>query len=56
MDGQPEATLVAKALAGDKGAFGLLIERHQAMAGLVASGMVAERETARELTQEARQW
>ena len=53
MDGQPDATLVAQALAGDKGAFGLLIERHQAMAGRVASGMVTPQETARELTQEA---
>jgi RNA polymerase sigma factor (sigma-70 family) len=53
MDERGDAVLVALARAGDKAAFGLLIERYHPMARRVATGVVADGEVARELAQEA---
>jgi RNA polymerase sigma factor (sigma-70 family) len=49
----PDIELVVLARSGDKNAFGRLVERYQPMAQRVASCMVADDETARELAQEA---
>ncbi|MCA1553543.1 MAG: sigma-70 family RNA polymerase sigma factor, partial [Chloroflexi bacterium] len=48
-----DAELVARARAGDKRAFGELVERHQPMVLHVALRMFAHEEVARELAQEA---
>ncbi len=53
MDDRPDASLVARARAGDKEAFGSLIERHQAMARRVAMGVLGHEDVAREMAQEA---
>ena len=53
MEGQADAELVALARRGHKEAFGVLIERYQAMARRIAIGIVAHEEIARELAQEA---
>ena len=53
MDERADAELVALARAGDKHAFGSLVERYQQMARRIALGMVAHDDTARELVQEA---
>jgi len=48
-----DAELVALARAGDKRAFGELVERYQAMATRIALRMIAHAEIARELAQDA---
>jgi RNA polymerase sigma factor (sigma-70 family) len=48
-----DAALVARAQAGDRAAFGRLIERYEPLALRLASGMARDPETARDLTQEA---
>lgn len=48
-----DADLVALARAGDKDAFGCLIERHQAMARRIALGMIANETIVKDLVQEA---
>ncbi len=48
-----DAELVALARAGDKRAFGELLERYQALTHRIALRMIAHEEIARELTQEA---
>jgi len=53
MTNKADSELVALALAGDKDAFGQLIERYQHMVRRIALGMVAQEEIARELAQEA---
>jgi RNA polymerase sigma factor (sigma-70 family) len=50
---QSEVAFVLAAQAGDKAAFGHLIERYEAMAWRLAVRMVGSREIAHELTQEA---
>ncbi len=53
MDEQSDAELVILARAGDKRAFGQLIERYQPMAERIAMGMVTNAFIAQELAQEA---
>jgi RNA polymerase sigma factor (sigma-70 family) len=53
MTAESDADLVALARAGDKGAFGRLVERYQQMAKYIAVRMVANEDIARELAQEA---
>ncbi len=53
MEERADTELVALARAGDKGAFGHLIERYQPMARYIALGMVANEDIAQELAQEA---
>jgi RNA polymerase sigma factor (sigma-70 family) len=53
MEERPDSELVVQAQAGDKYAFGILIERYQQMVRRIAAGMVADKECARELAQEA---
>ena len=48
-----DAELVAAALAGDRGAFGVLIDRHRGRAETVARGMLGSREDAEDVVQEA---
>jgi RNA polymerase sigma factor (sigma-70 family) len=48
-----DAQLVALARAGDKTAFGCLIDRYQAMARRIALGMLADETLAKDLSQEA---
>lgn len=50
---QSEVALVLAAQAGDKAAFGHLVERYETIAWRLAVRMVGSRETAHELTQEA---
>ncbi len=53
MDTRADSELVALARAGDKQAFGQLVERYQSMAQRIAMSMVRDAETARDLVQEA---
>ena len=53
MEERPDSKLVAQAQAGDKQAFGILIERYQQMVRHITAGMIADKECARELAQEA---
>lgn len=53
MNEQADEQLVGAARAGDKEAFGLLVERYQRMVEVVARQMVGQADLARELTQEA---
>jgi RNA polymerase sigma factor (sigma-70 family) len=53
VDSQTDAELVMLARAGDKAAFGLLIERYQPMAKRAAMRMVTQEDMAQELAQEA---
>ena len=53
MEERSDAELVALARAGDKDAFGQLIERYAQMAHRVALGRIADPEVARQLSQEA---
>ena len=48
-----DAELVERTLAGDRGAFGILAERHRPMARRIATTMVREADTAREMASEA---
>ena len=48
-----DAALVLLARAGDKAAFGVLVDRHEPMALRIAGRMTANRDAARELAQEA---
>ena len=53
MHDRTDAELVALARAGDKSAFGVLLERYQPLALRVAVRMLADQELARDLAQEA---
>ena len=53
MEKKTDAGLVALARSGDKGAFGILVERYQRMAERIAKGVVGNEEISRELAQEA---
>jgi RNA polymerase sigma factor (sigma-70 family) len=53
MNDPVDSDLVVQARAGDKEAFGLLLERHQAGALAMARRMIADGDVARELVQEA---
>ena len=48
-----DAKLVSRAIAGDREAFGALAERHRPMARRIATTMVRDMETAREMASEA---
>jgi len=48
-----DSELVAASLAGDRRAFGLLIDRHRGRAALVARGLLPTREDAEDVVQEA---
>lgn len=53
MEQSTDSELVELARAGDRGAFGQLVERYQQMVRRIAVGMIADEEIARELAQEA---
>ena len=53
MEKKTDAALIALARSGDKGAFGILVERYQLMAERIAMGVVGHEEISRELAQEA---
>ena len=53
MGTEDDATLVLRARRGDKDAFRILVDRYEPMALRIAGRMVANREVARELAQEA---
>jgi RNA polymerase sigma factor (sigma-70 family) len=53
MEAKADGELVALARAGNKDAFGCLVERYQQMAGRIALGVMANEEIARDLAQEA---
>ena len=53
MANDDDTTLVLLAKAGDKEAFGILVDRHRPMALRIAGRMTANRDVARELAQEA---
>ena len=53
MEERTDSELVALAQKGDRDAFGLLVQRYQAMARRFAMRLIADEDIARELTQEA---
>ena len=53
MANDDDTTLVLRARRGDKDAFGVLVDRYEPMAARIARRLVANREVARELAQEA---
>src|SRR5579859_5503417 len=53
MEQRTDAELVALVRAGKRDAFGVLVERYQLMVKRIATGMIANKEIAQELVQEA---
>jgi RNA polymerase sigma-70 factor (ECF subfamily) len=53
VDGTPEQQLIERTLAGDEGAFGQLVMRHQRAVFNIAYRMLGDREEARDVAQEA---